>query len=101
VTEEDEEYPHFAGPIVQWPRYGASYRGRFFTIAPVPTDDGRWLIGIDNWTDTENLHATVVAAIDAALATIKDSVDGESTATTANEAGAPVSAPAETDVEAD
>jgi hypothetical protein len=72
---QDRELPQFIGPLVQWPRYGATYRGENFTISPVPTDDGRWMISINEWTDNQNFHPTVVAAIDAALAAIKQTVD--------------------------
>ena len=60
---------------VQWPKYGATYRGQFYTIAPMPTDDGRWLLSIDGWTDESELHSTVIAALDAALERIKAFVD--------------------------
>ena len=71
----DEEYPQFTGPLVQWPKYGATYAEEQFVISPVPTDDGRWLLGINDWSDSNRLYPTVVAAIDAALAIIKDTVD--------------------------
>lgn len=80
MTTGDPDLPQFTGPLVQWPRYGATYHGESFTISPVPTDDGRWLLSINDWTDEANLHATVVQAIDAALAMIKDSVDRRPTA---------------------
>ena len=90
MAPDDSEFPQFAGPLVQWPRYGASYRGETFTIAPVPTDDGRWVLSINEWTDSQNLHATVVQAIDAALSIIKDSVDRRQADAFAAAAAAPV-----------
>ncbi|GEM_PF-5283429 len=71
----EDDFPQFLGPIVQWPRYGAAYAGEQFTISPVPTDDGRWLLTINDWSDSQTFYPTVVNAIDAALAIIKDSVD--------------------------
>ena len=50
-------------------------------LDPVPTDDGRWVLSINEWTDQNQAYASVVAAIDGALALIKQTVD-------AREAGA-------------
>jgi hypothetical protein len=75
VTAEDDDYPQFSGPLVQWPKYGATYHGQQFTIGPVPTDDGRWVLSINDWTDQDQVYPSVVAAIDGALAVIKQSVD--------------------------
>ena len=75
MSADADDLPRFDGPIVQWPKYGATYRGESFIISPVPTDDGRWLLSINDWTDYEHLHSTVIAALDAALGLIKDSVD--------------------------
>lgn len=81
MTGEEDDYPQFSGPLVQWPKYGATYHGEQFTIGPVPTDDGRWVLSINEWTDQNQAYASVVAAIDGALALIKQTVD-------AREAGA-------------
>jgi len=75
MTSEDDDYPQFSGPLVQWPKYGATYHGQQFTIGPVPTDDGRWVLSINDWTDQNQVYPSVVAAIDGALAVIKQSVD--------------------------
>lgn len=80
MAVDQQELPQFMGPLVQWPRYGATYRGETFTISPVPTDDGRWIVSINDWTDQARLHGSVVQAIDAALAMIKDSVDNRDAA---------------------
>ncbi len=75
MEDEPEEYPVFNGPIVQWPKYSAGYRGEVFTISPVPTDDGRWLLSINDWQDGQRVYQSVVEAIDGALEAIKESVD--------------------------
>lgn len=73
--QHEDDYPEFAGPVVQWPRYSATYRGEQFVIAPVPTDDGRWLLSVNEWSDTQHFYPTILSAIDAAMAIIKESVD--------------------------
>jgi hypothetical protein len=76
----DQNEPQFTGPIVQWPKYGAVYCEQQFVIGPVPTDDGRWLLAINEWSDPNRFYPTVIAAIDAALSIIKETVDQESSA---------------------